>query len=219
MKVELPEKYNFQADNRLYYMVRQVARPLLKVIGQLESHGSENIPRKGAVVLVSNHVSYLDPAIIASSINRELHFIGADNYFRVPCLGWLFAQLNGFPVKRGTPDRRALKKTLSLLQQGKALLIFPEGTRSTDGTFGEIKSGVSFIIYHSNVPTIPVLLKGAERLMPYGSKFIRPAKLSVTFGPPIDFTPLKGIHQKRKLYQRMSEQIRRAIAILQENTD
>lgn len=210
-----PQTYNFQADNPLYYWVRQIARLLLKVLGQLESHGNENIPRQGGVLLVSNHVSYLDPVIIASSINRELHFIGADNYFRIPCLGWLFTQLNGFPVKRGTPDRQALQKALSHLQEGKALLIFPEGTRSADGTFGEIKSGVSFIIHRSNVPTIPVFLKGAERLMPHGSKFIRPTKLAVTFGSPLDFAKLRGIHKKQELYRRMSEQIRQAIVALQ----
>ena len=139
-----PQTYNFQADNPLYYWVRQIARLLLKVLGQLESHGNENIPRQGGVLLVSNHVSYLDPVIIASSINRELHFIGADNYFRIPCLGWLFTQLNGFPVKRGTPDRQALQKALSHLQEGKALLIFPEGTRSADGTF--VKSKVELVL-------------------------------------------------------------------------
>ena len=76
----------------------------------------------------------------------------------------------------------------------------------------------SFIIHHSGVPTIPIFLKGAERFMPRGAKFIRPAKLSVTFGPPIDFTGLKGIEQKRELYQRMSEQIRQSILALAEDS-
>lgn len=97
------------------------------------------------------------------------------------------------------------------MEKGKAFLIFPEGTRSTDGTLGKIKKGASFIIHYSDVPVIPVFIKGAERFMPNGAKFIRPAKLFVTFGPPIEFTGLERIDQKQELYQRMSEQIKQAI--------
>jgi 1-acyl-sn-glycerol-3-phosphate acyltransferase len=97
------------------------------------------------------------------------------------------------------------------LRIGKAVVIFPEGTRSTDGTLGEVKKGVSSIIHHSDVPTIPVCLKGAERFMPRGAKFISPSKLSVPFGTPIDFTALEGIDQRQELYGQMGEQIRQTI--------
>ena len=203
-----------QTDSLLYRSIRLIVRPLLNILGHLESHGTENIPKQGGVVLVSNHLSYVDPFIISAATNRVLHFIGAEETFRVPILGRLVTQLNGFPVKRGTPDRSALKEALSRLKTGKALLIFPEGTRSPDGTLGEIKNGVSFIIHYSDVPTIPVFLNGAERFLPRGSKFIRPTQLSVTFGGPLDFTTLKGIHTKQEMYRRMNEQIRQAILAL-----
>ena len=149
---------------------------------------------------------------IINSVARQL---GVNlTYYRIPCFGWLLTKFNGFSIKRGTPDRQALREALSRLQSGKALLIFPEGTRSTDGRLGEMKRGVSFMIYHSDVPVIPIFIKGAERFMPRGAKFIRPAKLSVIFGPPLDFTTLEGIERKRELYQRMSRQIRQAILAL-----
>ena len=209
---------NFQTNAFLYRYVRCIVRPILDVLSHLASHGSENIPKQGGVLLVSNHTSLLDPVIIGAAASRELHYLGEDTYFHIPCVGWLLTQLNGFPVRRGSPDRKALREALARLKAGKALLIFPEGTRSTTGTLGEIKKGASFIIHHANVPVIPILLKGSERFMPRGAKFIRPAKLSVTFGPPIDFTTLEGINQKQELYQRMSDQIRRAILALAETS-
>lgn len=167
---------------------------------------------------MSNHLSYVDPVMIAAATARELHFFGAEKFFGIPGFGWLLKKLNGFPVNRGTPDRRALREALSRLQTGKALLVFPEGTRSVDGRLGEMKKGVSFMIHHSGVPVIPVFIKGAERFLPRGAKFIRPAKLSVTFGPPIDFTGIEGIAQKQELYQQMSEQIKQAILVLKEDS-
>ena len=211
------QKSNVENKNLLYHSARCIIRPILDVLSHLESHGNENIPRQGGVLLVSNHVSLLDTLIIGAATDRELHFLGADIYFHIPCLGGLFTRLNAIPIKRATPSWQSLKKVISCLEMGKALLIFPEGTRSTDGTLGEIKKGASFIIHHSGVPVIPVFLKGAERFMPRGAKFIRPAKLSVTFGPPIDFTGLKGIDRRQELYQRMSEQIRQAILALAED--
>lgn len=204
--------------NFLYHFARCIVRPMFDVLSHLESHGSEHVPRQGGVLLVSNHVSLLDTLIIGAATDRELHFMGANTFYRIPGFGWLLTKFNGFSIKRGTPDRQALREALSRLQTGKALLVFPEGTRSVDGRLGEMKKGVSFMIHHSGVPVIPVFIKGAERFLPRGAKFIRPAKLSVTFGPPIDFTGIEGIAQKQELYQQMSEQIRQAISVLKEDS-
>ena len=212
------EKSNLRDKNFLYHFARCIVRPMFDVLSHLESHGSEHVPRQGGVLLVSNHVSLLDTLIIGAATDRELHFLGADSYFHIPCLGWLLTQLNGIPIKRTAPSWQPLKKVISCLDVGKAFLIFPEGTRSVDGRLGEMKKGVSFMIHHSGVPVIPVFIKGAERFLPRGAKFIRPAKLSVTFGPPIDFTGIEGIAQKQELYQQMSEQIRQAILVLKEDS-
>ena len=211
------QKSNSQTSNLLYGWLRCISRPILDVLGHIEFHGSENVPKQGGVVLVSNHLSYVDPVMIAAATTRELHFFGAEEFFRIPGFGWLLEKLNGFPVNRGTPDRQALKEALSRLRAGEALLIFPEGTRSTDRTLGKMHNGASFIIHHTGVPTIPVFLKGAERFMPRGSKFIHPTKLSVTFGSPIDFTALRKANKKQELYQQMTEQIRQAILALRKH--
>ena len=195
-----------------------IVRPILDVLGDLESHGNENIPAQGGVLLVSNHASLLDPVIIGAAVSRELHYLGEDTYFHIRGIGWLLTKLNGIPIKREKPGWQSLKRVISCLKMGNALLLFPEGTRSTDGTLGTVKDGASFIIHHSNVPTIPVFLKGTGRFMPRGSKLICPGKLSVTFGAPLDFSALKGIDERHELYQRTSQQIRQAILDLQENS-
>ena len=83
---------------------------------------------------------------------------------------------------------------------------------------GTVKDGASFIIHHSNVPTIPVFLKDTGRFMPRGSKLVCPGKLSVTFGAPLDFSTLKGIDERHELYQRISQQIRQSNLDLQEDS-
>ena len=215
MEHQRPEPEN---NSFLYRGTWCIARSILDVLGHLEVYGNENIPLQGGVLLVSNHRSLIDPIIIGAAAPRELHFLGEDTYFHIPCIGWFCTRLNGIPIKRENPGWQSLKKVISRLKMGKALLIFPEGTRSPDGTLGVVKDGASFVIRHANVPTIPVFLKGSERFMPPGSKFIHPAKLSVTFGHPLDFTALEGIDQKHELHRRISGQIKQAILDLQRNS-
>lgn len=208
------QKFGFWTDQLPYRWTHRLTCTIFKALGELESHGNENIPRRGGVLLLSNHVSYLDPIIMGSAANREIYFMARHDVFDVPILGWLAAAHNAYPVRRGTADRAALRHTISLLKSGKLLLVFPEGTRSVDGTLGKTHGGVSFITYHANVPTIPVFLKGS--LMPRNAKWIRPAKLVVTFGPPIDFTEVRKIGNKRESYRAMGKQIMQEIADLRD---
>jgi 1-acyl-sn-glycerol-3-phosphate acyltransferase len=187
---------------------------VFRLFGKLESYGYENIPRQGGALLMCNHVSYLDPFIIGAATTRELHFMARHNVFGIPLLGRLIVAHNAYPVRRGAADRAALRHTISLLKSGKVVLLFPEGTRSADGTLGKAHDGVSFIAHNANVPTIPVFLKGA--ILPRNAKWIHPTQLSATFGPPIDFTEVQKIADKRELYRRMSAQIMQEIANLRD---
>ncbi len=187
-------------------------------MGHIETHGVENIPREGGVLLVSNHISLLDPVIVGSAANREIHFMARSNVFNVPLLGPLISVFNAYPVNRGRPDLGALRRTITLLKKGNAALIFPEGTRSFDGKLGKAHDGACFIAHRANVPTIPVYHKGAEKMMPRGSKRIRRAKLSVTFGKPIDFSHIVESEIKREMYQEMGVQMMGAISSLENHT-
>ena len=207
-------RFGFRTDQRIYRWSHRIANFVFRLFGKLESYGYENIPRQGGALLMCNHVSFLDPFIIGAAATRELHFMARHDVFGIPLLGRLIVAHNAYPVRRGAADRAALRHTLSLLKSGKAVLLFPEGTRSADGTLGNAHGGVSFIAHNADVPTIPVFLKGA--ILPRNAKWIQPTQLSATFGLPIDFTEVRQITDKRELYRRMGEQIMQEIAYLRD---
>ena len=208
------QHFGFWTDSVPYRWSQRMLGAVLTGVCKLEAHGNEHVPREGGVLLLSNHVSYLDPFIVGTTARREFYFMARDSIFSVPLLGNVLAMHNAYPVKRGTADRRALKYTISLLKEGHAVLIFPEGTRSKDGSLGKARDGVSFIIHNADVPAIPVYLDGANNLMPRWSKWIRPAKLSTHFGPPIDFSEARKSEDKRLMYNSMSQLIMKSIGAL-----
>jgi 1-acyl-sn-glycerol-3-phosphate acyltransferase len=211
-----PQKFGFRTEQQLYRWAHRMANVIFGALGNLESHGNENIPRRGGALLMSNHLSYLDPIIIGAAANREIHYMTRHDVFEIPILGRIIVAFNAFPVKRGAPDVAALRRTIFLLKSGKAVLVFPEGTRSVDGALGKAHDGASFIAFNANVPTIPAYLKGPERLMPRNARWIRPAQLTVTFGPPIDFTAARQLKDRREAYHLMGEQIMQSIAELRD---
>lgn len=209
------QNFGFWTDQLPYRWSHRITNFIFNVFGKLEAHGNENIPRRGGALILCNHVSYLDPFIVGSAANRELHFMARHNSFDMPVIGRLIAAHNAYPVRRGTADRAALRHTISLLKSGNLVLIFPEGTRSVDGTLGKPHGGVSFIAHNAGVPAIPAYVRGT--ILPRNAKWIRPAQLTVTFGSPIDFSEVRKLEDKRELYRRMGEQIMQEIANLRDS--
>ena len=185
-------------------------------MGHLEVQGVHHIPKEGGVLLVSNHVSFLDPVIVGSAANREIHFMARSTAFDIPGLGKLISAYNAYPVNRGAPDLGALRKTISLLKAGNVVLMFPEGTRSVDGTLGKARDGACFIADRAGVPTIPVFHSGAEQMLPRNSRRLRRAQLRVTFGEPLELVA-EEFETRREMYQQMGNQIMEAIADLRDN--
>ena len=206
----------FWSPRRIYRWAHRLTCLFCKVMGHLDAHGVDHIPREGGVLIVANHISLLDPVIVGSAANREIHFMARSNVFGVPFLGKLITTFNAFPVNRGKPDLGALRKTISLLKDGNAVLIFPEGTRSLDGTLGKAHDGACFIAHRADVPTIPVFHSGVEQMLPRGSKRLRRAKLTVTFGEPIDFSGIVKSDVKREMYQQMGIRMMDAIENLRD---
>lgn len=207
----------FWTSRPLYRWGHRITNLFCKTVGRLEVRGIEHIPREGGVLFVSNHVSFLDPVIVGSASSREIHYMARSNAFDIPGLGKLIAAYNAYPVNRGAPDLGALRKTISLLKNGNAVLIFPEGTRSVDGTLGKARDGASFIAHRSGVPTIPVFHSGAERVLPRNSKWLRRSQLIVTFGEPLELITAE-FETNREMYQHMGNQIMDAIADLRDLT-
>lgn len=193
----------FWSSNRTYRWGHRMTNLFCKVIGDLEGFGVNHIPRQGGVLIVANHISLLDPVIIGSAASREINYMARSDVFGVPGLGRLITAFNAYPVNRWSPDLGAIRKTVSLLKEGNAVLMFPEGTRSYDGNLGKASDGACFIAHKANVPTIPVFHNGAEKLLPRGSMRLRRAKLTVRFGEPIDFSGIEETNVKREMYQQM----------------
>lgn len=165
-----------------YNLIRSIARGLFFFFG-LKHEGIHNVPKDGAVILASNHVSYYDPIVIAAVLDRQVNFMAKSEFFESRLFGKILSALNAFPVKRGSADRRAIKTALAILKEGKVLGIFPEGTRKSIGTEVNPLTGTALLALKSDVYVIPVACIGTKRMIPIG--WISPLK--VIFGKPIKY--------------------------------
>jgi cytidylate kinase len=165
----------------------------------------------------SNHISYFDPPAVSITLPREVHFVAKDTLFKIWWLGPLIRFLNAFPIRRGMFDREAMSTALSLLENGKSVLIFPEGGRIAGGELGAARSGVGYLAVLSGVPVVPVYLEGTDRLK---DCFLRKTRVSVVHGKPIRIpTALLDelrAEDERAVYRRYSEMVLAAIQALKE---
>jgi 1-acyl-sn-glycerol-3-phosphate acyltransferase len=194
----------------LYAILKPIARALTALLFRLEPRGREHIPATGAVLLVSNHSSVLDPPLIGAVCPRPLTFMAKAELFRIPMFGRLIRALNARPVRREGSDARALKDALRLLEDGRALLVFPEGTRGPEGALREPKAGVGMLAALSGAPVVPVYVSGSGQALPRGAAMVRPAKVVVRFGEPLRF-PRGDATRGKARYQEMAAEMMRAI--------
>ena len=169
----------------LYYFGRALSRLIFNILCRLEVEGLENIPESGGVILAPNHISHLDPPLVAAAVRRPVYFMAKRELFSVPVLGWIIRRTHAFPVSRGGADRKAIRQAQELLQRGNVLVMFPEGTRSPDGRLQAGELGPAMIAARARVPVVPMAITGANRALPRGSVFFRPAKIRVKIGNPI----------------------------------
>ncbi len=165
---------------KLYHFARFLCRVYMKLFYRLEYIGMENVPAEGAVICCANHTSLLDPLMVGCIKRRQFAFMAKEELFHIPLIGRLFYKLNAFPVKRNSGDLGAIKKAMSILKDGQALVLFPEGTRSKDGKLQQGKDGVSLLAKKSGAVIVPCATTGKPRLF---------KKSKVIYGKPIDLTP------------------------------
>ena len=140
------------------------------------------VPKKGPLIIVSNHIDMIDPPLLSASISRRIVFMAKQESYFSP--GGIFIRLFGaFPVRRGEPDRRALRRAEAVLREGLALGMFPEGTRSRTAQMQRPKGGASLIALRSGAPILPVGITGSEAISGLGFVFRRP-KITVNIGQP-----------------------------------
>lgn len=201
----------------LYRILKPLALALMRLLFRLEVRGQEHVPPTGPVLLASNHVSVLDPPLVGGASPRVLHFMAKEELFRIPLFGRLITALNARPVRRDGSDGRALKTALRLLGEGRALLVFPEGTRGVEGRLASGKPGAGMLAVMSGAAVVPVHVSGSGRALPPGRMIPRPAKVRIRFGPPLHFKAGREEERKQR-YREATTEIMRAIAQLQGQT-
>lgn len=174
--------------------------------------GRENVPKRGAFIFVSNHVSYLDPILLGTSLHRSLNYMARENLFKRPCFARIMRGLHAFPVKRNEGDLRAIKDALRILGMGKPLVIFPEGTRSKDKNLKRGKPGIGFIVAKTKVPVVPAYIEGSFDALPRGVKTLTHHPVAVYIGRPIDFNQVPFDKKNKDTYQKISDEIMGRIA-------
>ncbi|MGA3065449.1 MAG: lysophospholipid acyltransferase family protein [Tepidisphaeraceae bacterium] len=156
----------------------------------LKVYGEENVPERGGVLLVANHQSYLDPVLIGVRLPRQLSYMAKSELFENPRAARLLRWLHSFPVHQGTADVGAVRETIVRLRSGRALAIFPEGSRTSDGQMLPMQRGVALVIRRAKVPVIPVAIFGAYEAWPITEPMFRPAHIRVWYGKPMELAQL-----------------------------
>lgn len=181
-----------------YRLAQGVLRLSFSAMQGLCVEGLENVPREGGALLVSNHVSWLDPPVLGCCLrHRQLHFMAKRELFERPWLGPLIRSLGAFPVERGQADRKSLRLALDLLGQGRIVCLFPEGTRGDGGAMGPWHVGLAMLAHHAQVPILPAALSGTRHLLEDRQLHLPRKPIQVRFGPPIEVDSIPGPSRAR----------------------
>lgn len=195
------------ASKVFYKIMHAIVVGLVMAYTRTTVVGRHNIPRQGAFVLAPIHRSNVDTPLAAAVTTRRLRFMGKDSLWKVRPIGWVLSALGAFPVTRGTADREALKRCISVLEMGEPLVLFPEGTRQSGPVVMPLFDGAAYIAVKSNVPIIPVGIGGSERVMPKGKKMIYPRKCVLVIGEPLTVKTDDTGRVPRSAVKEMTEQL------------
>jgi 1-acyl-sn-glycerol-3-phosphate acyltransferase len=207
--------YEWAPSRGWYVVIRAFFTVVFHTIWPLRVTGREYVPRQGAAIIVCNHLSLIDPFVVGYAGNRIVNFMGKEELFRTPILGFLIRKVGAFPVDRSRRDPAAMRTALLVLKSGELLGMFPEGTRSTTGEILEFRAGAARLAARTEVPLIPAALHNTNKAMPPG-KLLRPARISIRFGEPFELKELYDRKDKGEAMERALQTIRERIEALAE---
>lgn len=180
----------------LYYFGRFLFKVMFLALYRCKSEGQENIPVNSGVIIAPNHMSFFDPPLTGCFMKKDLYFMAKQELFSVPILGFLIKRTNAFPVKRGMQDMSAFRNAFTLLENQKALLMFPEGTRSKDGKLGKARAGAGMVACNAQVPVIPVKIINTNNMKRF-------KQIKIKYGKPV-FPPKEYTKED---YLKLSEKV------------
>lgn len=169
----------------VFRISRGIIRALLRLFCGFTVTGRQHEPRVGPVIVVSNHLSDLDPLVVGAALRRPTRFMAKEELFTPPLSRWWVTACGAFPVRRGEPDRRAFRTALEILHGGGVLVMFPEGTRGRDRTLRPPEPGAAMLALRSGAPILPVAVLGTDLVFPRDARRLRRSRITVRIGPPI----------------------------------
>ena len=191
---------------------------LVNVLGRMflryRTSGTEHIPKTGGIVLAANHASYADIPLLGCGVGRRLWYLGRSNLFPNLLFNKILKALGWIPLRPERLDRRAFGVAQQLLKEGKAVVIFPEGTRTHNGELQPGKPGIGVIVAEARCPVIPVYIQGTYDFLPMGSSWPRLSRVKVKFGQPLSFSENDQGLQGKAFYRHVSQTVMARIAEL-----
>lgn len=195
----------------LYHLGRPLARFCFGTFGRLEVIGEENVPPHGPVILACNHLAFTDPPLLVAAIPRPLHFLGKRELFGNPIGRFLMHGFHVYPYDRSTASTETMRTLLALLEQDRAVALFPEGTRSSSHSLQEAQLGIVYLALKSQAPILPVGVTGTQNLRGWRMPFPL-CRLTANVGPPFTLPVLEG-RTPRPVMQGMLRMIMERVAM------
>lgn len=163
-------------------VIRWFLRGSFLVFFRLRVRNVKNCPMQGPLLVASNHASHADPVLLGGTVPRRIRFLARSSLFRSRPFRALIEFFGAVPIEREGIGLGGVRTTVDLLRQESAVIVFPEGTRSRDGSVGKLQGGLATIAKRSGAPILPVWIDGSHNVLPRGTKWPRPTKVEVRYG-------------------------------------
>ena len=203
-------------NSRAYRLTWYCLDIIFNALFRWKVEGRENIPRQGPLIIASNHIALIDPPYVGACVPREISFMAKKELFASPPFRALIVSHNAFPIRRGGWDSQVFRLLKDKLDQGLAVLVFPEGTRSRTDEFLEPKPGIGLLVRQQLVPVVPCFIRGTN--LGWRDLFSGKHQLTARFGRPITVTEIESFPSDKSGYVGLSRLIMQRIAALKENT-
>ncbi|MEI6241995.1 MAG: (d)CMP kinase [Chlamydiota bacterium] len=201
-----------------YRLVIFIVQNYFRLFYRLDVYGLEHFC-ENAAILASNHVSYLDPPVVAVSAPEEIHFLARESLFQLPFFGRFIRWMNSHPITGGTAVVKIFRQIGNILAEGKKIIIFPEGTRSESGKMGPMRPGIAFLSYLNQVPIIPVYVQGTKDIWSRNRKWPKLfGKMICVFGSLIDPKDFSSLSKKEAI-DAISQRLEKSLVDLEKYCD
>ncbi|NHI10705.1 1-acyl-sn-glycerol-3-phosphate acyltransferase [Streptomyces sp. KO7888] len=197
-----------------FVFIKAVLGPIIRLMFRTRVEGVENIPGDGPVILAGNHLTFIDSVIMPLTCDRQVFFIGKDEYvtgkgLKGRLMAWFFTGVGMVPVDRdgGRGGVAALMTGRRILEEGHVFGIYPEGTRSPDGRLYRGRTGIARLTLMTGAPVVPFAVIGTDKLQPGGAGLPRPGRVTVRFGEAMEFSRYEGMDRDRYVLRAVTDSV------------